>query len=241
MITSRPRWLPALLLIAAASAASLAPGAFLLEREALGQGEVWRLWTGHLVHHTAWHFVFDVGVAVFLLLLVQRPWAWLVLPPIVGGAVLVARPDLVSYAGLSGVLHGLTVLAGVSLFRQGQGFERFAAGALLAGVLTKALYEGIAGVSVFTGGFDMGAETIYLAHLAGVVGALGMLGVERFAKRYRRSGRANSSPGTSTKPSIARERADSSPPATREPSRSNTSTLCESGSTSQTSLTPSPR
>ena len=194
MIASRPRWLPALLLVAAASAASLAPGAFLLEREALGHGEVWRLWTGHFVHHTVAHFVFDVGVAAFLLLLVRRPLAWLVLPPVVGGAVLLARPDLVSYAGLSGVLHGLTVLAGVSILRSGVGFERLAAGALLVGVVAKAVYEAVAGVSVFSGGFDMGAETIYLAHIAGVAGAALLLALDRLRSAAARSERSRVTP-----------------------------------------------
>ncbi len=189
MMPWKARWLPALLLVAVASAASLLPGVFLLEREALADGEVWRLWTGHFVHHTAAHFVFDVGVAVFLFLLVRRPLAWLVLPPFVSGVVLAARPDLASYAGLSGMLHGLTVLAGVAVFRAGRGFERFAASALLVGVCAKAVYEATAGVSVFSGGFDMGAETIFVAHLAGVIGGLVMVGADLFRSgRSRRGG-----------------------------------------------------
>lgn len=222
MILARPRWLPALLLVAAALAASLAPGAFLLEREALGHGEVWRLWTGHFVHHTVAHFVFDVGVAAFLLLLVKRPLAWLVLPPVVGGIVLLARPDLVSYAGLSGVLHGLTLLAGAAILREGVGFERIAAGALLIGVCAKAVFEAALGVSVFSGGFDMGAETIYLAHLAGVAGGLLLLGLEaltparsnRATSNRATSNRATPRPGRS-RPAEARTQAG---PAPRRPS-----------------------
>jgi len=172
------RWLPALLLLAAASAASLAPDAFVLDRAAVGGGEIWRLWTGHLVHHTAAHFAFDVGVALLLLAFVRRPLAWLVLPPIVGGAVLVARPDLATYAGLSGVLHGLTVLAGFDLLREGRGVERWAAAALLLGVIAKSILEATLGVSILSGGFDMGAETVHVAHLAGVAGGLLLVGLD---------------------------------------------------------------
>ena len=42
--------LPFLFLLGAATVATLLPDAFLLTREALEAGQVWRLWTGHLVH-----------------------------------------------------------------------------------------------------------------------------------------------------------------------------------------------
>lgn len=159
-----------LLLAAAASAASFAPASFVLDRAALEQGEIWRLWTGHLVHHTFAHFAFDVGVAVVLLSLVRRATPWLLLAPCVSAAVLVLRPDLATYAGLSGVLHGVTVLAGFDLLRRGSAAERWMAGGLVGGVAAKAVYEAAHGASLFSGGFDMGAETVFAAHLAGVLG-----------------------------------------------------------------------
>ena len=178
MMPRSTRWLPALLLLVAASAASLAPDAFLLDRAAVEGGALWRLWTGHLVHHTAAHFAFDVSVALLLLCFVRRPLAWLVLPPVVGGVVLLARPHLATYAGLSGVLHGLTVLAGFDVLRELRGLERWIAGGLLLGVIAKAVVEAALGVSIFSGGFDMGAETVFVAHLAGVAGGLALVGLE---------------------------------------------------------------
>lgn len=189
MIQLRSRWLPALLLVAAALAASHAPEAFLLDRASLQAGQVWRLWTGHLVHHTAVHFAFDVGAAVALLFLVRSVWAWILLPPLVGLGALFARPELASYAGLSGVLHGLTVLMGMRLFVEGRGLERWIAGGLLAGVAAKAVYEAASGISVFSGGLDMGGTTVHAAHLAGVIGGA-LLGMSR-------------APGTAGLPSIS--------------------------------------
>ena len=163
-------WLSALLLIGAALAASLLPEMFLLDREALGAGEVWRLWTGHLVHRTAVHFAFDVGVAVGLLFLVRRTWIWLVLPPFVGVVALLARPDLSSYAGLSGVLHGLTVLSAGTMWRENRGTERWIAAVLWCAVTGKAFTELALGMPLFSGGYDMGGETVFAAHVAGVLG-----------------------------------------------------------------------
>lgn len=163
-------WLSALLLIGAALAASLHPDVFLLDREALASGEVWRLWTGHLVHRTSVHFVFDVGVAVGLLFLLRRTWIWWVLPPFVGIAALLARPDLTSYAGLSGVLHGLTVLVAGTLWKESRGVERCLAAVLWGAVAGKALIELVLGVPLFSGGYDMGGETVFAAHVAGVLG-----------------------------------------------------------------------
>ncbi len=169
------RALPALLLLAAASAASLAPEAFVLTRAGLARGEVWRLWTGHLVHMTTMHFVYDVGVGMALLWVAPRvrPWLWLM--PLVAVAVLQMRPELDVYAGLSGVLHGITVLVGFQLARTAQGFDRLLAGLLVAGVCVKAAVECLVGTSYFSGAFDMGGVTLHEAHLAGVLVGLALL------------------------------------------------------------------
>ena len=159
-------------MVLAAAAASLLPGPFVLEREALAQGELWRLWTGHLVHFTSVHFLFDVGAGALLLLFVRSRLAALLLPLLVGLGVLALRPDLTSYAGLSGVLHGWTVLAAVDLAKTTRGLERWAAAGLLVGVIAKALFEGLTTSSVFTSTIAMGGETVYAAHLVGVLGGL---------------------------------------------------------------------
>ena len=66
----------------------------------------WRLWTAHLAHASATHFVLDVGAGVALVLLGASLASFLWLAPVVAIGVAFARPDLAAYVGLSGVLHG---------------------------------------------------------------------------------------------------------------------------------------
>lgn len=179
-------WLSALLLIAAALIASARPDAFVLTRVGLVDGELWRLWTGHLVHHTPAHFVFDVGVAVLLLGFVPRALPWLFLAPFVGIAALVLRPELVSYAGLSGVLHGVMVLACLRLRRSGDGMGRCLASAALVAVMAKAAYEVSTGAAAFTADIEMGGATVFEAHFVGALLGL-LLGVCQAAARRRAS------------------------------------------------------
>lgn len=170
-------------LVATCLVASLAPAPFLLDRQAVEGGELWRLVTGHLVHASRAHFLFDVGVgAVLLLLLRWRRTLWL-LPPFVGILVLALRPDLDFYTGLSGVLHGWTVLATVDLARSGDRLERGLASIVLVGVILKAVVESSLGVSVLTSGVDMGTPTVFLAHVAGVLGGLLIAGGEAVGRR----------------------------------------------------------
>lgn len=86
------------------------------ERTAAGGGEVWRWWTGHLVHFGWPHFLVDTG----LLLLIgwtlgrQFPHAsalGLVLQPVLITAVIYwFDPAMTRYAGLSAVNLGLLLL-----------------------------------------------------------------------------------------------------------------------------------
>jgi rhomboid family GlyGly-CTERM serine protease len=168
-------------LVLAAAAASLAPDLFVLDREAVAQGEVWRLWTGHLVHPALAHFALDVGVGALLILFLagRLRAATLVLPPVVGMVVLALRPEMGSYAGLSGVLHAWTVLVALDLVRTTRSVERILSACLLAAVIVKAFYEALTATSIFTASLDMGGTTLHEAHLVGVLAGLALAGWER--------------------------------------------------------------
>ena len=159
---------PALWLLAAALVASAAPGLFLLNRGTPGEGW-WRLWTGHLVHRTAAHFVFDVSVAMLLMTQVRRPAPWLLLAPWVGWGAMRLRPELTSYAGLSGVLHGVLVIACYERLREAPRLWRWVGGAVLLGLLVKVAGETVAGVA-WMGTYDMGGPVVHEAHLLGLIG-----------------------------------------------------------------------
>jgi rhomboid family GlyGly-CTERM serine protease len=169
---------PFLLLGLAASVATLWPDAFLLTREGLANGEVWRLWTGHLVHASGAHFLIDVGAGLVLLFL-AREWKFLFwAAPIASLAIFAAEPGLTGYCGLSGLLHGWTILAAARVAADRRaGAARLAAALLAIAVFAKAAYEATLGLSLFTTDDSMGVATVQAAHFIGaVLGALNWIG-----------------------------------------------------------------
>ncbi|KQP37002.1 rhombosortase [Pseudorhodoferax sp. Leaf274] len=88
------------------------------ERAAVLQGELWRLWTGHLVHLGWVHWALNaLGLLVYALL-ADRPPApltllrqWFVLATGISLLFVALVPTLAHYVGLSGVLYGLFLLA----------------------------------------------------------------------------------------------------------------------------------
>ncbi|MFP1682491.1 rhombosortase [Alloalcanivorax sp. C16-1] len=87
------------------------------DRAALLDGQLWRLFTGHLVHLNHWHTLMNLaGLGLILwffrdLLDRRRFWLWLlVCAPLSSLALLLLDPRLDWYVGLSGLLQGLLVL-----------------------------------------------------------------------------------------------------------------------------------
>ena len=91
------------------------------DREAVLQGELWRLFSGHFLHLTWGHLLMNLGglllvIAFFTSCLPFRVWAiFIVLDALVISVViLMLDPDVHWYVGLSGILHGLFVLGGLA-------------------------------------------------------------------------------------------------------------------------------
>jgi rhomboid family GlyGly-CTERM serine protease len=107
------------LLVAAASAISiLTPGWrewLVYNRHGVDDGELWRLWTGNIVHFGWLHFLADTGLWLIIGWFVEREHpaaARLTLPLIplaVTGAVYFFEPEMIRYAGLSGMNVGYLV------------------------------------------------------------------------------------------------------------------------------------
>ena len=90
-------------------------GAFLLQGqqiarltvENLSNGLFYTLWTGHLLHYTFEHFLWDAAVFVVLAIVLWkeegwRMWRWLLLStPLISVTVFLADPALTEYRGLS--------------------------------------------------------------------------------------------------------------------------------------------
>ncbi len=104
-----------------------APAGLMLERQGVADGEIWRLFTGHLVHADTAHLSWNLGA--FLVLsglyeLQERPGPGRYFGLLAAGALAVdawfwwLQPGLPVYCGLSGVLNSFFAVLAVVLWRR---------------------------------------------------------------------------------------------------------------------------
>lgn len=157
-------------------------------RDALAEGQLWRLLTGHLAHLGPSHMLMNVAALAVLALVLQpylRPRDWL-------GAGLAAAlaidaglywlyPATAWYVGLSGVLHGFWAAAVVSAMA-GQRRDAVPLAVLL---LAKLAYERFVGPVPLTESIAAG-PVVTAAHVWGAVGgalwALGTAAIRRLRR-----------------------------------------------------------
>jgi len=99
-------------------AAAFVPAQWLrYDRGAILGGQVWRLFTCHVVHLGWAHLALNVAALLALGFLfgkdVRRPAVWIAAACAVSLGILLLRPRIEYYVGLSGVLHGLFAAAAV--------------------------------------------------------------------------------------------------------------------------------
>lgn len=102
--------------LALVAAAGGTEAMFIYDRSRVLAGEVWRLWTGNLVHFGLPHTVVDIGLFVILGRLLE--WSnrrlvvlsLILIPPCVTGAILLFDPQMSTYGGLSGLNLGWLVI-----------------------------------------------------------------------------------------------------------------------------------
>jgi rhomboid family GlyGly-CTERM serine protease len=119
------------------------------EREAVLDGEVWRLITGHLVHGSGRHLLLNEAALVAIGLLLARdysPAAWALV--LVGSmaaidlAFVLWEPQITWYVGLSGVLHGMVAAGAVAWWRREKPALALAISAVLVGKLAWEYWQG---------------------------------------------------------------------------------------------------
>lgn len=161
------------LLLASLWASLVAPDALALDRAALLEGELWRLWTGHLVHWSVEHFVWDaVTFAVLGWLLAKLSWRafrglLLVGAPVIAVAVLLGEPAMEVYGGLSGLDVALWAAACVVVTAKARDrMIRSVGGLAFVGGLVKVAVEVASGNATFLGG---NLSFVASAHVAGLV------------------------------------------------------------------------
>lgn len=141
------------------------------ERSGLGDGQLWRLLTAHLVHLSLEHALLNsAGLALLWMLFAReyppRQWGWILLgsAAAIDSGLWFLRPAVDWYLGASGVLHGVLAAGAAALYRR-----RDALGAaLLLLLIVKLLYENSTGASVFAGNLPLLPD----AHLFGALGGL---------------------------------------------------------------------
>lgn len=150
------------------------------ERSLLLQGQVWRLFTGHLVHLGWLHLGLNLAG---LLLLAELFWDDLSLNDALGLllassltvslGLLLAAPGLTRYAGLSGVLHGAWAGSAMLLLLRRECGERdtrlWWALALLA-VVAKLVSESLQGPGPLAR--QLGATVVTQSHALGALGGM---------------------------------------------------------------------
>lgn len=154
----------------------------LYRRDLIADGEIWRLWTGNLVHTNHWHLLMNVaGLWILVFISPQPSGKWtipvqiLFLTTCVGSGLWLFSPEIIWYAGFSGVLYGLFLLTGIHLLLAK---DWLPASIILLGVCGKTLWDWQAGGSSPTTAL-IEAPVVYAAHLYGMMGG-GVLALPAF-------------------------------------------------------------
>jgi rhomboid family GlyGly-CTERM serine protease len=156
-----------------------APDALLYDRAAIGQGEFWRLVTGHLVHSDVGHLGWNLAALLILGgLLETTPGLGRRGLSLALGASIVAVsatlwwgvPALTWYCGLSGILNAVYVVLLAGLWRRTG--DRLLM-VLLVGNALKITVEALAGAALFTDPLWPPVPAAHAAgYLAGIVTAM---------------------------------------------------------------------
>lgn len=161
-----------------ATASVTASGWTMGERELLGQGQLWRLWTANLAHFSLSHLFWSGLLWCVAGGLMERecPAAWrrlvLVVAPAVTLLALLGDLRMERYGGLSGLATAPLVWFGLTRIRDGAGLRRLAGATVLVLVAGKILHDLLSG-DVLLARFDPHAAEVRVAVWAHLAGALG--------------------------------------------------------------------
>ena len=148
------------------------------DRALLLQGQLWRSWTGHVVHFGSSHLLWDLVVLVpagcwleFLWPGLAR-WFYVGCPLAISAALFVFEPALQRYAGLSGLATGVMVLLAGLQLRFGRDGRRWLWLGMLALVAVKIGHELVTGAPLVVSDFGGDIRSVPLAHIGGAVCAI---------------------------------------------------------------------
>lgn len=143
--------------------------------QAIMAGELWRLWTAHVVHFSWQHAVSDALVLFVATALAERlvparmVWTALALgAPLIALALLYTAPGMVEYRGASGLAVMMAVLCGALEWRGASGGGRLVLAALGCGLAAKVVAEAF-GLSIGLAGLPQDVAVAWQAHLVGAL------------------------------------------------------------------------
>ncbi len=152
----------------------IGPEYFRYQRDWMASGEFWRFLSAHWVH-VGWMHLFLNGLSLVICVSLTTPgWSakrWLIQTLLMGLGISILvelfNPEVRNYAGHSGILYGLYVLGGISLFAR----DRLVAVLIVAAIVIKVLMEQFSFYDFNTGGL-IGARVIVDAHMYGLLMAI---------------------------------------------------------------------
>jgi rhomboid family GlyGly-CTERM serine protease len=142
------------------------------DRQAIFAGEVWRLWSGHLVHFSMQQLFLDVSALLLVGAVAETAFgprfvAWVLLfgMPAISMGLLLLAPDLAYYRGASGLVM-LLAFVGANALWLSLPRLRVVFAILGLGLFVKAVLEA-AGFASDISGLPNGVQVAWQAHVLG--------------------------------------------------------------------------
>jgi rhomboid family GlyGly-CTERM serine protease len=184
---------PLLLLLASAAAQALhATGYWQYERSAILAGEIWRLWTAHMVHLGWSHYWLNAAGLLLVWLLFRHTasvavWCWhfLFASLAISLGLLLFNPELVWYVGLSGVLHALFIAGLLADMRTHAALGWLVLLGFTAKIVIEQVYGPMPGSEQSAGG-----PVVVGAHLYGAIAGVIFYGVQYGIQKLKINHRA---------------------------------------------------
>jgi rhomboid family GlyGly-CTERM serine protease len=152
------------------------------DRQGIMAGEIWRLWTGHLVHFSSTQLLLDVCTLLVVGWLAERQWGAgftgivvLLGMPVLSISLLLLSPHLVQYRGMSGIAMLLAVAAATQLW-DSHPKARISLVVLGMALLVKTLLDAL-GMNALSS-LPAGVSVVWQSHVSGAV-------IGWMAARYR--------------------------------------------------------
>ena len=187
-IRQSPDWrFVAVIILLVALLQAIGPEYFRYQHDWISTGEIWRIVTAHWVH-VGWLHLLLNGLGLVICVILTKPgWSirrWLIssLTLAIGISIMLTLYNSVisDYAGYSGVLYGLYMLAAISLFSS----DRLVAGLVITAIVIKVLMEQFNFYDFNTSDI-IGAHVVIDAHLYGLLMAIPIaLGWARYTMNH---------------------------------------------------------